>query len=36
MTSKDILETEIPSLLKTRPELAKDINAIVHFNITGD
>jgi putative sterol carrier protein len=33
---KNILENEIPSLLKTRPELAKDINAIIHFNITGD
>lgn len=36
MTSKDILETEIPNVLKQKPELAKDINAIVHFNITGD
>ena len=35
-TAKDILETEIPSLLKTKPELAKDLNAVVHFNITGD
>lgn len=33
---KTILENEIPSLLKNRPELAKDINAIIHFNITGD
>ena len=36
MTSKDILETEIPTLLKSKPELAKEINAIIHFNITGD
>jgi putative sterol carrier protein len=36
MTVKDILETEIPNLLKTKPELAKDINAVIHFNITGD
>ena len=36
MNSKDILETEIPNLLKTKPELAKDINALIHFNITGD
>jgi putative sterol carrier protein len=36
MTSKDILETEIPNLLKAKPELAKELNAVVHFNITGD
>ena len=36
MTAKDILETEIPNLLKTKPELATDVNAVVHFNITGD
>ncbi len=34
-TVKTILETEIPNLLKSRPELAKDINAVIHFNITG-
>ncbi len=36
MAVKDIMETEIPSRLKAKPELAKDINAVVHFNITGD
>lgn len=36
MTAKDILETEIPGVLKAKPEMAKDINAIIHFNITGD
>jgi len=36
MTVKTILESEIPNLLKSRPELAKDINAIIHFNITGE
>ena len=36
MTSKDILETEIPNVLKQKPELAKDINSIIHFNVTGD
>ncbi len=36
MTVKMILENEIPNLLTTRPELAKDINAIIHFNITGE
>jgi putative sterol carrier protein len=36
MTAKDILETEIPNLLQAKPELAKEINALIHFNITGD
>ena len=36
MTAKDILETEIPGVLKAKPELAKEINAIIHFDITGD
>lgn len=36
MNAKDILETEIPNLLKSKPELAKDINCVIHFNITGD
>ncbi len=36
MTAKDILETEIPAMLKAKPELAKEINAVIHFNITGD
>jgi putative sterol carrier protein len=36
MTSKDIIETDIPALLKTKPELAKDINAVIHFDISGD
>jgi len=34
-TVKNILETEIPNLLKSRPEMAKDINAVIHFNIRG-
>ena len=36
MAIKDILETEIPGRLTAKPELATDINAVVHFNITGD
>ena len=36
MTAKDILETEIPAVLKEKPELAKDINAVIHFVITGE
>jgi putative sterol carrier protein len=36
MTAKDILETEIPGALKAKPELAKEINSVIHFNITGD
>ena len=34
--SKEILETEIPELLKTKPELAKDLNAVIHFVVSGD
>ena len=36
MTAKDILETEIPNRIKAKPEIAKDINAVIHFNVTGD
>ena len=36
MNAKDILETEIPNLLKSKPEVAKDVNAVIHFNVTGD
>lgn len=36
MAVKEILETEIPKRLTAKPELAKDINAVVHFNISGD
>ena len=36
MAVKDILETEIPKRLTAKPEVAKDINAVLHFNITGD
>jgi len=35
-TSKTILENDIPALLTAKPELAKEINAVVHFVITGD
>lgn len=35
MTAKDILEKEIPQALAAKPELAKEINAVLHFNITG-
>jgi hypothetical protein len=34
--SKTILEVDIPTLLTEKPELAKDINAVIHFVITGD
>ena len=36
MTAKSILEQDIPQVLKDKPELLKDINAVIHFNITGD
>jgi putative sterol carrier protein len=35
-TSKTILENDIPALLTSKPELAKEINAVIHFVITGD
>src|SRR5262249_37470701 len=35
-TVKHILETEIPDLLKRRPEMAKDINPVIHFNTPGE
>jgi hypothetical protein len=35
MTPKSILEEEIPSLLKAKPELVKEINAVIHFSVTG-
>ncbi len=35
-TPKSILEQHIPELLTAKPELAKEMNAIVHFVITGD
>lgn len=35
MTAREIIEEQIPVAIKKRPELATDINAVVHFNITG-
>ncbi len=35
-TAKSILEDTIPALLTSKPELAKEINAVIHFVITGD
>jgi len=36
MDAKEILEKQIPELLRSKPELIKEINAILHFAITGD
>ena len=36
MTAKEIIEEQIPVALRKRPGLVTDINAIVHFSITGD
>jgi putative sterol carrier protein len=33
---KTILEHDIPAALAAKPELAKEINAVIHFVITGD
>ena len=35
-TPKTILEQTIPELLTAKPELAKEMNAVIHFVITGD
>ena len=35
-TAKSILENDIPAVLTSKPELAKDINAVIHFVITGE
>jgi len=35
MTGREIIEEQIPVAIKKRPELAADINAVIHFNITG-
>ncbi|HEX5747512.1 MAG TPA: SCP2 sterol-binding domain-containing protein [Archangium sp.] len=35
-SAQDIIENDIPGVLKEKPELAKDINSVIHFNITGD
>src|SRR5262245_31634151 len=35
-TAKEILETEIPKRIQAKPDIAKEINAVIHFNIKGD
>ena len=35
-TPKTILEQSIPELLSAKPDLAKELNAVIHFVITGD
>ncbi|MCY1076945.1 SCP2 sterol-binding domain-containing protein [Archangium lansingense] len=34
--AQEIIEKDIPAALQQKPELAKDINSVIHFNITGD
>jgi putative sterol carrier protein len=34
--SQEILEKDIPATLQQKPELAKDINSVIHFVVTGD
>lgn len=36
MAVKDMLEQEIPRRLAAKPELGRDIGAVVHFKISGD
>lgn len=33
MTSREIIEEQIPIALKKRPELVSDINAVIHWDI---
>jgi putative sterol carrier protein len=35
-TPKSILEEAIPALLTSKPDLVKELNAVIHFVITGD
>jgi hypothetical protein len=34
-TPQDIFEKEIPAALKANPKVVKELNAIIHFNLTG-
>lgn len=36
MSAKDIVEQQIPTKVKAKPEVAKSINAKVVFDLTGD
>lgn len=36
MSAKDIIENQIPETLKAKPELAKEINAIIVFDVSGE
>ena len=36
VTAKGILEQDIPKLLQEKPELLTEINAVIHFVITGE
>ena len=35
-TPKSILEESIPAVLASKPDLVKELNAVIHFDITGD
>jgi len=34
-TPQDIFETEVPAAIRANPRVVKDLNAIIHFNLTG-
>ena len=36
VTAKSIMEQDIPTLLQAKPEIAKEINSVIHFVVTGD
>ncbi|MBL8951071.1 MAG: SCP2 sterol-binding domain-containing protein [Myxococcaceae bacterium] len=35
-TAKEIIEVEIPKRIQAKPDIAKEINAVIHFNVTGN
>ncbi|OJT20301.1 SCP-2 sterol transfer family protein [Archangium sp. Cb G35] len=35
-SAQEIIENDIPTVLQQNPQLAKDINSVIHFIITGD
>ncbi len=35
-TAKEILEVEIPKRIQAKPDIAKEINCVIHFNVTGN
>ncbi len=36
LNAKTVLETEIPALLASKPEIRKEIDAVIHFQVSGE